>query len=146
MKTLYKILIIFLALTGAYVLLNNFTHVEFGKADFFNKHGWFFLISIAIFPRLTLLFSGLIANSVEFGGLLWWLGFFIAPRILVAVLATFAYWNQNQILVIISWLIALGGESSEKFVITKKMQTPPQRFDNYQGTTIEAEFSEVKDK
>jgi len=144
MKTLYKIAFIFLALTGAYVLLNNFAHVEFGKVDFFSKHGWIFLISIAIFPRLTLLFSGLIAHSIEFGGLLWWLGFFIAPRILVATLATVAYWNQNQILVIIAWLIALGGESSEKFVITKRMQAQPQRFDQYQGTTIEAEFSEVK--
>jgi hypothetical protein len=145
MKTLQKIIIIFLAITGAYVLLLKFTDVKFGNHDFFDKHTWFFLISMAIFPRLTLLVSGLIAHTIEFGGLVWWLGFFVAPRILVAILATVSYWNQNQILVIIAWLFAIGGESSEKFVITKKMQSAPQSFRQFEGETIEAEYK-VKDE
>jgi hypothetical protein len=145
MKTLQKIIIIFLAITGAYVLLLKFTDVKFGNHDFFDKHTWFFLISMAIFPRLTLLVSGLIAHSIEFGGLVWWLGFFVAPRILVAILATVSYWNQNQILVIIAWLFAIGGESSEKFVITKRMQSTPQNFRNFEGETIEAEFKVKED-
>ena len=77
--------------------------------DFWDIHGIVFLIFMFFFPRLTLLFS-----SIPFGGLLWWLGWFIAPRLLVAILATSAYWDTNQILVIITWFWALGGESVEK--------------------------------
>ncbi len=143
MKTILKILFIFLAITGAVTLLYNFTDITLGKVDFFTKHGWIFLISIALFPRLTLLVSGLIFSSIEFGGLLWWLGFFFAPRILVSMLATIAYWRTNPLLVILAWLIALGGESSEKFVISKRMKAAPQKFTTFDKETIEAEF-EVK--
>lgn len=140
MKTLFKIVIIFLAITGATTLLYNYAGLELGNIDYFTKHGWFFLFSIALFPRLTLLVSGLLVGSIEFGGLIWWLGFFIAPRILVATLATAAYWHTNPVLVILSWLIAFGGESSEKFVITKRMRNP-QRFDQgFSGATIDAEY------
>lgn len=140
MKTIFKIALIFLALTGASTILYNYTNVEFGKVDYFIKHGWFFLFSIALFPRLTLFISGLLVGSIAFGGVIWWLGFFFAPRILVASLATVSYWNTNPILVIISWLIALGGESSEKFMITSRFKGP-KRFDQgFSGSTIEAEF------
>lgn len=77
--------------------------------DFWDVHGIFFLVFMFFFPRLTLLFS-----SVAFGGILWWLGWFIAPRLLVAILATIAYWHINPILVIITWFWAFGGESFEK--------------------------------
>lgn len=140
MKTLFKIAIIFLAITGASTLLFNFTDIEFGKVDYFTKHGWIFLFSIALFPRLTLLVSGLLVGSIAFGGLFWWLGFFFAPRILVATLATISYWNTNQILVIISWLIALGGESSEKFVITNRIRNPRRYDQGFSGSTVEAEY------
>lgn len=144
MKTIFKIAIIFLAITGASTLLYNYTDVVFTNFDYFDKHGWIFLFSIALFPRLTLLVSGLLVGSIQFGGLIWWLGFFFAPRILVACLATVSYWNQNPILVIISWLIALGGESSEKFMITRRMRSP-QRYDQgFSGSTIEAEYK-IKD-
>jgi hypothetical protein len=137
--TLTKIIIIFLAITGATTLLINYTNIQLGHIDYFNKHGWFFLFFLALFPRVTLLFSGLLLNSIEFGGLLWWGGFFIAPRILVATLATISYWNTNQILVILAWLIALGGESSEKFFIQRKIK-PQTQYREYAGTTIEAEY------
>lgn len=140
MKTIIKIALLFLAITGASTLLYNYTDIKFGNIDYFIKHGWIFLFSIALFPRLTLLVSGLLVGSVEVGGIIWWLAFLIAPRILVATLATVAYWNTNQILVIISWLIALGGESSEKFIITKRM-TGPRRYDQgFSGATIDAEY------
>lgn len=90
-------------------------NIQFGVENFWDNHGLFFLAFITFFPRLTLLFS-----SIPFGGLLWWLGLLFAPRILVSFLATLAYWNENPILVIISWMIALGGESSEKYYVTKK--------------------------
>ena len=77
--------------------------------DFWQMHGVLFLLFMFFFPRLTLLFS-----SVPFGGLFWWLGWIIAPRILVAVLASFNYWHTNPILVILSWFWALSGETVEK--------------------------------
>jgi hypothetical protein len=142
--TLTKIIIIFLAITGATTLLINYTNIEFGHIDYFTKHGWFFLVFLAFFPRFTLLFSGLLLNSVEFGGLLWWGGFFLTPRILVATLATISYWNTNQVLVILAWLIALGGESSEKIFIKRNIR-PQAKYNDYQGTTIDAEYTVKKD-
>lgn len=141
MKTVIKILVLFLALTGATTLMLNYTDVKLGAIDFFINHGWIFLISIALFPRLTLIVSGLIFHSIEFGGIIWWAGFFLAPRFLVSILATISYWNTNQMLVIASWLIALGGESSEKIMISRRMKTTQaQKFTEYQGTTIDAEY------
>jgi hypothetical protein len=144
MKTIFKIALIFLALTGASTLLYNYTDVQLGTINYFDKHGWIFLFSIALFPRLTLLVSGLIFNTIAFGGLFWWLGFFFAPRILVATLATISYWNTNKVLVIFSWLIALGGESSEKFVTYKKFKGPKRYDQGFSGATVEAEYK-VKD-
>lgn len=137
--TLTKIVIIFLAITGATTLLLNYTNIQLGHIDYFDKHGWFFLIFLSLFPRLTLLFSGLLLSSIEFGGILWWVSFFLAPRILVATLATISYWNTNQVLVILAWLIALGGESSEKFFINRNMK-PRTQYNKYEGTTIDAEY------
>ena len=85
--------------------------------NFWDHHGFFFLIFITVFPRLTLLFS-----SVSTGGLLWWLGFIIAPRILVAVLATISYLDSNPILVFISWVIALSGETTEKYNVRRRFK------------------------
>lgn len=110
MQTFLKFMIIFLALTGAATLLVGGNHATFGTIDFWDNHGVFFLFFITLFPRLTLLFS-----SVPFGGLLWWLGFFFAPRILVAVLASIAYWQTNPILVVIAWFVAISGETAEKW-------------------------------
>ena len=84
--------------------------------NFWDVHGVFFLIFITIFPRLTLLIS-----SVPFGGLFWWLGFFFTPRLLVAILATMAYWTTNPVLVVMSWIVCLFGEFAEKSTVSKKL-------------------------
>jgi hypothetical protein len=110
-----RFLIAFLAVTGAVVLAGGFFGMQFGRGDYWDRHGFFFLLFITLFPRLTLLLS-----SVPFGGLFWWLGWLFAPRILVATLATVAYWYQNPILVVIAWLVAVGGESSEKYVVIRR--------------------------
>ncbi len=102
------LLIIALALGITSFLFGNFK-VEPGNVDFFQKHNFLFLIFVSFFPRLTLLFS-----SVPFGGILWWLGFFLMPRLLVAVLATVAYGHTNPILVGIAWFVAITGEVMEK--------------------------------
>lgn len=110
MKTLlFKgVAIFFVLLVGTSVMMDTL-QTEFGRVDFFQNHGIFFLFFITVFPRLTLLFS-----SVAFGGFLWWLGFIFCPRILVASLATVAYFHTNPLLVVLSWVIALGGETMEK--------------------------------
>lgn len=77
--------------------------------SFWEVHGVLFILFMFFFPRLTLLFS-----SVASGGLLWWLGWLITPRLLVAILATSAYWHTNTVLCIMAWFWALGGESCEK--------------------------------
>lgn len=75
--------------------------------DVFAHHGTWFLIGLALFPRITLLVS-----SVVSGGLLWWLGFIFAPHLLVAFLAI-PFWDSNPVLVVIAWLCALSGTSAE---------------------------------
>lgn len=137
MKTIIKILIIFAAVSLTSTLLIDHFNVQFGNVDYWNIHGVFFLIFISLFPRLTLLFS-----SVAFGGFFWWLGFFFAPRLLVAILATVAYWNTNKILVIAAWLIAIGGESSEKYYIHRR--TFKHKKPAIDENVIEAEYYEVK--
>lgn len=122
-----RALITFLAITGAVSLAVHFSEIQFGDVDFWEVHSIWFLIFISFFPRLTLIFS-----SVPFGGVLWWLGLIFAPRILVATLATVTYWKTNPLLVIISWLIALGGESGEKVMIRRRSK-------NY----IDADYREV---
>lgn len=137
MKTLYKSLIIFLTITGVSSIMLNFSDFQLKNIDYFDKHGWFFLVCLAFFPRLSLFVAGVFSN-IAFGGIFWWLGFFFAPRFLVATLATVSYWNTNKILVIISWLVALGGESSEKVMISRRMSGGPKRYANYDGKTFEA--------
>ena len=130
MNSLLKILFIFLLLTGLAAIFKNHFQIEFGTSDYWEKHGYFFLIFISLFPRLTLLFS-----SIVFGGVLWWLSFFFAPRFLVAYLASVAYWESNPILVLIAWSICLSGESGEKYIVAKKVRNYKQS-----GETFEAEF------
>jgi hypothetical protein len=90
--------------------------LEYGSTSYWQRHGVFLLIFLTLFPRLTLLFS-----SIPFGGFFWWIGFIFAPRYLVAILATINYWQTNPILVTFSWLIAVGGESTEKYYIQRRV-------------------------
>ncbi len=83
--------------------------------NFWHAHGLLFLVFITLFPRLTLLFS-----SVATGGWLWWLGWLAAPRLLVAILATTAYWHTNPVLVVIAWFVAFSGESAEKATVLRR--------------------------
>ena len=56
---------------------------------------------------------------------MWWLGWLVAPRILVAILATISYFEANPVLVVIAWLVALGGESSEKSWVRRRTKAAP---------------------
>lgn len=125
MRFAVRFLTVFITLTIAGLLISEFLGVQLGSENYWNHHGLFFLIMVSFFPRLTLLFS-----SVPTGGLVWWLGWIFAPRFLVALLATVTYWNQNPILVVISWLVAMGGESSEKYVVvnqSRRTEATPEK-------------------
>lgn len=82
--------------------------------DFFQHHGIICLICLALFPRLTLLFGAFVT-----GGVMWWLGWIFAPHLLVAFLSL-QYWSTNPVLVIIAWMMALGGTSAETKTVTRK--------------------------
>lgn len=138
MKTIIKTIVLFVLISLASTIFINYFDIEYGTVNYWDIHGVFFLVFITIFPRLTLLFS-----SVPFGGLFWWVGFFFAPRLLVAILATVAYWNTNKFLVIVSWLLAIGGESSEKYFIIKKRASKHNKI-NQEDKIVEAEFEEIK--
>ena len=135
----------------ATTLMMDVFQMDFGTINYWDKRGVFFLVFITIFPRLTLLFS-----SVAFGGFLWWLGFFFCPRILVASLATMAYFHTNPILVSIAWVIAIGGEVFEKWGLgrgrfhvhtyrgpraTYEQETAPEQHVIGKDGVIEAEFT-----
>ncbi len=112
-----RVFLTFIILCVMTTFAMSFLGIDLGHANYWDKHGLFLLLFLSFFPRLALLFS-----SIPFGGLFWWLGFFLCPRYLIAVLATLNYWHQDPILVTMSWFIALGGESSEKYYIQKKIR------------------------
>ncbi|MFZ4713329.1 MAG: hypothetical protein ACOYL6_06445 [Bacteriovoracaceae bacterium] len=151
--TIVKGFVLFVILVITSSLISQFFQVPFGEVNYFLRHGWFFLIFITFFPRLTLLFS-----SVPFGGVLWWFGLVFCPRVLVATLATVTYFKTNPVLVVISWMVALSGEIFEKWglgknkVIFKRYHRPAYQTQSNtenrsmnNGDTIEAEYT-VKDE
>jgi hypothetical protein len=70
--------------------------------DYWDRHGWLFLLGMTCFPRLTMLF----AVTVPFGWLAW-LGWLLVPSLLAAVLATTYYWDTNPVLCVAAWLVCL---------------------------------------
>lgn len=153
-QTLITGFLIFFILLVTVALMNEHFAVDFGRVNFFERHGVFFLIFITLFPRLTLLFS-----SVPFGGVFWWLGFFFCPRILVAILATVTYFYTNPVLVVISWMIALSGEVFEKWGLRQnsvvvrwsggrsagRPSSASDRTRMSDGETFEAEYRKMDD-
>jgi len=111
--------------------------------SYWQEHGIFLLLFLTMFPRLALLLS-----SVSSGGLFWWLGWFFAPRLLVAVLATGAYLETNPLLVAIAWIIAFSGEFSEKEFVRRRShsyfdQRPTSDKTTLDETIIEAEYKDL---
>lgn len=77
--------------------------------SFFDAHHlpWLVLFGLAAFPRITLLFIG-----GPFGWLQW-LGWAIAPHLLVAIMATTLYWQTNPVLCVVAWFVAFAGTGAE---------------------------------
>lgn len=133
MTGIIKILIFFLLISiGSSIAINIFD-ISYGTINYWQNHGFFLLIFLALFPRLTLLFS-----SIASGGIFWWLGWIFVPRVLVAILATISYWQTNKILVIFSWLFAVSGESSEKTFIRSRTKS------YYDGQTLDVSYTVKK--
>ena len=80
--------------------------------DFWSVHGWMFLLCMAVFPRITML----VATNIIFGPLAW-IGWLLAPRLTCAIFATSIYWSHNTVLVVLTWIWALGGEFTEKKLV-----------------------------
>jgi len=75
--------------------------------DFWDYHGFLFLLGLTFFPRITTLFF----MATPFGFLAW-LGWIFTPHLLVAIYSL-KYWDQNPILVIMAWIIAFVGTGGE---------------------------------
>ena len=79
------------------------------NVDFWDTHGYWFVLFMCFFPRLTMLFA------TAFGGGFWyWAGWLLAPRFTVAVIATHLYGASNTAMVVFTWLWAAMGEGVEK--------------------------------
>ena len=93
--------------------------------NFFDAHSldWIILVGLATFPRITLLFVG-----GPFG-LLSWVGWLFAPHLLVAILATSAYWTTNPVVCVIAWFIALAGTGGEARAVRWGSRKRTQRRD-----------------
>lgn len=88
--------------------------------NFWQYHSIIFCLFMIFFPRLTLLFTGICA--MPFAGVLFWLGWIFLPRITVAILASFFYFQTNPVLCVFVWIWALAGESAEKKVVASNGQ------------------------
>lgn len=88
--------------------------------SYWEVHGVLFLIGLTLFPRLTVLLFSHVT-----GLLIFWIFFMCFPRIVIPILAAYHYWDSNPILVVISFLICLGGETGEKTVVRRAVWVQP---------------------
>jgi hypothetical protein len=107
-------------LSAATIFMNDIPTLN---RDFWLIHGplggTILCLMLAIFPRIALAFIALVTGGIGISilGFLFW---FLAPHLLVAIIATTIYWHTNPILVILSWFIAFGGETTEKVYIRRR--------------------------
>lgn len=88
------------------------------ELNFWDLHGFFFILFMCMFPRITMLVATSVAST--FGGPLFWIGWIFAPRLTVAIIGTMLYFNSNPVLCVFTWIWALSGESAEKTAIGKR--------------------------
>jgi hypothetical protein len=88
--------------------------------SYWEVHTVFFLIGLTFFPRLTVLLFSHVT-----GGLVFWIFFLCFPRIVIPILAAYHYWDTNPILVVISFIVCLSGETGEKVVARQAVFVQP---------------------
>jgi hypothetical protein len=81
--------------------------------NFWLHNSIWFLLGLMVFPRITLLFFA----ATPFGWLAW-IGWLVAPHLLVAILSL-PYWHENPILVVGAWLMAFGGTGGEARIASR---------------------------
>jgi|FreactcultureFD7_1027221.scaffolds.fasta_scaffold07883_2 hypothetical protein len=82
--------------------------------EFYDFHDGWFLLFMFFFPRATMLFWTTVG-----AGPLYWLGWLMAPRFTVAVIATHCFGHENTDIVVFAWIWAFFGEVIEKAQISK---------------------------
>ncbi len=71
---------------------------------FWETHSIWFVLAMFFFPRLTMLFA------TTFGsGVLYWVGWMLAPKLTVAVIAASLYWETDPYLVLFAFIWCLLG-------------------------------------
>lgn len=90
--------------------------------DFWQYHSWGFIFCMCLFPRLTMLFATTIG-----AGPLYWIGWFLCPRLTVAIIATNHFGHENTALVVVTWFWALMGEYTEKVKSTNYVEINGKR-------------------
>ena len=78
---------------------------------YWDNHGLIFLIGLAVLPRITMFLGGTVWGFALLPPpwpVLAWIGFFISPSLVIAMLATMHYWDTNPILCVIAWLLFTG--------------------------------------
>lgn len=83
--------------------------------DFWQIHGIWFILFLALFPRFTMLVTGVFS---AFFGFWFFLGWLILPRLTVAILASIYYFDTNPVLCIMAWFWAVSLEYVEKSNLT----------------------------
>ena len=100
--------------------------------NFWSNNSIFYAIGLALFPRISLLFCSIT------GSIFFWFGWLFLPRITIAILATYFYSNTNPILVVLSWIFALGGESAEKrYGYKMKKNRDSKKIDNVEYKVVD---------
>tara|TARA_Y100000310_G_scaffold308553_1_gene351785 strand:+ start:10202 stop:10513 length:312 start_codon:yes stop_codon:yes gene_type:complete len=82
--------------------------------DFWEVHGFLFVLGLMFLPRITVIFF-----SVVTGGPFFWLGFILFPRVVIIILAG-QYWDTNPVFVFFAALWCYVGESLEKSILAEE--------------------------
>ncbi len=97
--------------------------LEATGVDFWQVHGWAFLIGLVFFPRITMLVAGTALEFMKFAspwGILAWIGWMFAPYLVIAILASTFYWDTNPGLCVGAWILAVSGTGGESYTATRK--------------------------
>lgn len=89
--------------------------MQLSPVSFWENHSVWFLIGMAIFPRITML----VATSFGYG-FFYWCGWVFVPRFTAAIIATLLYWETNPFLLIFVWIMALGDVKEKQIIATRK--------------------------
>ena len=79
--------------------------------DFWEVHGFWFIFFMFLFPRITMMCTGIFLGWMS---PLFFFGWLLLPRLTVAIIASMLYFNSNPVLCVFTWFWALGGECTEK--------------------------------